>query len=99
MKAELTLTLRARTPREAALLGSVLEPDNRRLPAGLVVKAGEKRGALTYQVRSDSAATVLSTAESLLNDTSLFVEAWLLTRGGRLGDGEKQDARHKAAEG
>jgi len=58
---------------------SVLAPDNRVLPRGLLLSVRGAAGEATFNVQSSSASTTLSTVLALLRDIELFQEVWLLS--------------------
>jgi hypothetical protein len=60
-------------------LVSVLAPDNRELPRGLVLKTGGGSDTIEISMESESASTSLSTALAFLRDVALFQEVWLLS--------------------
>ncbi len=61
-------------------LQSVLAPDNVGGPEGMRFSMNGEGVFLKFLVRSETPATSLSTAISLLKDISLFQEVWLLSR-------------------
>ena len=75
-----TLKLRLADAGVRRSLSEVLAPDNEGLPKGLTLSAEGSGDTLVIRVESESAAAVLSTVLSLLRDTVLFQEVWLLSR-------------------
>ena len=64
-------------------LASVLAPDNKGAPRGMLLKMAVKKDVLRFQMTSDSPSTTVSSALAVLRDALLFQEVWLLSRGER----------------
>jgi len=79
MRVKFELKVRCANTGVAEKLESVLQPDNRSVPEDqrfTVVPSGR---TLTFRVESARPFSALSSVESLLGDTHLFKEVWLLS--------------------
>ncbi len=79
MKVTARLSLGCVDVRTADALEQVLAPDNVGIPRDQRFTVSREGNVLLFRCVSDEAASVFSTLNSVLKDSSLFQEVWLLS--------------------
>ncbi len=74
------MVIRCEDEAAAKALAVVLAPDNHAIPSGQRFKMRRSASSLVFEVASVRIGSTFSTAESVLKDTGLFQEIWLLSR-------------------
>ncbi len=60
-------------------LVDVLSPDNKGVPAGMLLSMASRGNSVRVEVASESAQRVVSTCMSIAQDVALFEQVWLLS--------------------
>lgn len=82
MKATARLCVNCRDAGIADQLSQVLSPDNVGIPRNQRFSVSRSGRTLAFEVESEDTSSSFSTLLSILADTSLFQEIWLLSREG-----------------
>lgn len=79
MRTALSISVKCKDGQTAAMLVSVLSPDNVGVPRDMMFRMVTRGESVLFAVESDRASSVLSTVHGILDDISLFQEVWLLS--------------------
>jgi hypothetical protein len=75
------LEIRCESPGVAERMAEVLAPDNRGTPSDQRFTMKREGASVTFRVESADMPRAASTLLSVLSDSALFQEVWLLSRG------------------
>jgi hypothetical protein len=80
LNSKLLLRIRCSNASTAKKLAGVLSPDNRAIPSDQKFSMATDSRVLTVRVESERLPSAFNTVRSVLRDTALFREIWLISR-------------------